>query len=164
MLGRVLDHAALTAPRGPDGSWQVTVPASWMAGGRRVKITPPRTLECAACAGGGCDGCDRSGAVSLRAREEPPESFELALPRAPAIVRLPDRGGWDRARLARGHLLLGVRPGARASSGVELAASDDLVVSRPPSRVEWSGRWELVLGAAVALLLLAAMLGVLVVR
>lgn len=119
ILGRVLDPQALLADRGPDGGLDVTVPAAWLGARRWIRLTVPRTLVCAACDGGGCDACGRSGAVETRPRGSEPAPFEVELPPSPAVVRLPGRGGLAEG-LPSGHLLLRVRAGATASKGVEL--------------------------------------------
>lgn len=102
------------------------MPAEWLAEGASIELELPRTLSCAACGGGGCDACGRSGAVYTRGRKELPELVEVSLPSSTggargATVRLPKRGGLpsdETPELARGMLLLTVIPGEAASDGV----------------------------------------------
>lgn len=124
-LGRVLQKDDLEGPRGPDARHRITVPRAWLAEGRWVELDLPRMLECARCGGGGCDGCERSGAVTTRGRKELPEIVELRLPESTqaVTVRLPKRGGLppdSMPDLARGVLLLAIVPGDAASDGVRV--------------------------------------------
>jgi hypothetical protein len=92
-----------------------------------VELELPRHLLCAACEGGGCDTCGRSGAVTLRERGEPPDMIEVALPHADSqdvfVIRLPGRGGVAPAGsgLPRGHLLLRIEPSDEPDASVSLA-------------------------------------------
>lgn len=124
-LGRVLQKDELEGPRGPDGRHRVTVPERWLADGLWIELDLPRMLECAKCNGGGCDACDRSGAVVTRGRKELPELVEVKLPESTqgVTLRLPRRGGLpgtEAENLARGILLLVVVPGETASDGVRV--------------------------------------------
>lgn len=65
----MVDPAALDAASGARARLRVVVPEAWGAAGEDVAITTPARLACAACDGGGCDGCGRSGAY--RAPAEP---------------------------------------------------------------------------------------------
>lgn len=145
VLGRIT--TSMERPRGPDVQMTVTVPEQWMAAGATLEIDLPRNLACAVCGGGGCDACERSGAVSLRGRKEPTETVEVTLP-APGsvdrptsstvrvvVVRIPDRGGLPPvgAELPRGNLLLSVRTGPEAAPGVTRLAQPSLP---PPPPVE----------------------------
>ncbi len=131
MSGKALARVALSTdgPRGPDAQLSVTVPEAFLAEGATLAIEVPRNLACAACSGGGCDACNRSGAVSLRARNAPPESVEVTLPKpaddasAPPraiTLRIPEQGGPapEGSELPRGNLLLTVRAGDPATKGV----------------------------------------------
>ena len=62
-LGRVLDPCALDAGAGPRARLRVEVPAAWLAEGADLAVTTPARLACARCDGGGCDACERSGAL-----------------------------------------------------------------------------------------------------
>jgi hypothetical protein len=134
ILGRIT--GAIDGPRGPDAQMSVSVPEEWIAGGSTLQIVLPRNLTCATCHGGGCDRCERSGAVSLRARRAEVETVEVTLPKGPAgpaagasaapgvarsvVVRIPERGGLPEStpELPRGNLLVSIRPGPEPSQGV----------------------------------------------
>lgn len=78
-LGRVIDKQALADDEGARGVLRVNVPPSWVRKGSRITVALPARFECARCSGGGCDGCERSGA--LRAPPEPSaRSMELIIP------------------------------------------------------------------------------------
>ncbi|MBK8258807.1 MAG: hypothetical protein IPK82_39885 [Polyangiaceae bacterium] len=62
-LGKLVDKAALEADAGGRVRARVTVPLSWSQQRVLIEVTLPRAMECARCDGGGCDGCDRSGAL-----------------------------------------------------------------------------------------------------
>lgn len=62
-LGRVLDREALDGDEGARARAKIEVPAAWAAESALVEVRLPRTLACARCDGGGCDGCGRSGAL-----------------------------------------------------------------------------------------------------
>jgi hypothetical protein len=129
----------------------VSVPESWFVDGATIEVELPRNLTCAACDGGGCDRCERSGAVTLRGRKEPAEMVEVTIPRPLAteevpsskarvvILRIPERGGLPGAseELPRGNLLLSVRSGADASRGVKRLAQPSIP---PPPPVELVAR------------------------
>jgi hypothetical protein len=133
MSGKVLARvvAPMDRPRGPDAQLEVTVPDGFLAEGATLEIEVPRNLACAACAGGGCDACQRAGAVSVRGRKDPSESVEVTLPKKAhgahgastpraVVLRIPERGGVALADsgLPRGNLLLTIRSGDPLSSGV----------------------------------------------
>ncbi len=136
VLGRIASPAE--RPRGPDVQMNLVVPEDWILAGATLEIELPRNLACAACGGGGCDSCERSGAVSLRGRDDPGETVEITLQSnivsddVPSsrtrriVVRIPERGG--RAAPAagpgipRGNLLLSVRAGVAPPRGVRRLA------------------------------------------
>jgi len=106
-------------PRGPDVLHRVVVKRSWLERGEVMDLTLPRNLACAACSGGGCDRCERSGAITLRRRGDPEEVVTVPLPvrssedleREPVLVlRIPGLGGHGPPQLdlPRGLLLLRV--------------------------------------------------------
>ena len=143
-LARVLREDDLTGPRGPDGKLTITVPRAWLANGRWIELSLPRTLTCVRCEGGGCDGCGRSGAVDTRGRKELAEIVELRLPNSDqgATIRLPKRGGMaleEETSLDRGILLLTILPGVEASLGVRAMDTDlpdmDATLAAPPAPV-----------------------------
>lgn len=91
-LGRVLDPEELDHTAGPRGRFVLEVPAEWLAAGDAIEIIAPGRVACARCAGGGCDNCERSGAVRLPP-EESARTLQLTLPLADAgaersVVRL----------------------------------------------------------------------------
>ncbi len=122
VLGKVTGD--LEGPRGPDVSMQVIVPIGWF--GREVSVALPRNLHCAACDGGGCDGCHRAGAISLREKKDEPVEIRVSLPAhdpevAGICLRIPGQGGKSQdEELGRGHLLLSVKTGDEPSSEVTL--------------------------------------------
>jgi hypothetical protein len=102
-----------------------------------VEFELPRHLTCAACEGGGCDPCERSGAVTLRGRGDPIELVELSLPKGdrdePFVIRLPERGGMPPAGsdLPRGHLLLRVEPCEESQASPTLRRTKPSFKPRP---------------------------------
>jgi hypothetical protein len=90
-LAQVVDLEALEGSAGARGRLRIAVPESWEAGDELIVVAPARVV-CDRCDGGGCDGCNRSGA--LRTPEEPS---------ARALhVQLPDLAGRTAAvRLVR---------------------------------------------------------------
>jgi hypothetical protein len=108
---------------------RIGVKRSWLERGEVIELTLPRNLSCAACNGGGCDRCSRSGAISLRGRREPAEVLTVPLPkrrsdeleREPVVVlRVPDQGGFPEpgSSLSRGLLLLSIVAASKSDSGV----------------------------------------------
>ncbi|MEP7049817.1 MAG: hypothetical protein ABJB12_05665 [Pseudomonadota bacterium] len=140
VLARVTART-LDAPRGPDVLHRIRVPSAWLESGECVEFELPRNLSCAACAGGGCDLCERSGAITLRRRDELPELLQVTLPAralegegAPrsVVIRIPEQGGLPPAQgesLPRGLLLLRVEAAEMADPGVTL-----IPPAAPPER------------------------------
>ncbi len=62
-LGKVLDKGSLESDEGARARARIEVPPAWCDDSALVEVTLPRTLVCARCDGGGCDGCNRSGAL-----------------------------------------------------------------------------------------------------
>jgi len=118
----------LNVPRGPDVTHRIRVPRAWLETGEVVEFELPRNVTCAACEGGGCDACERSGAITLRGRQELAEILRVTLPVRNAqseirsvVIRIPEQGGIspDNAELLpRGLLLLRVEPAELADPGV----------------------------------------------
>ena len=136
MVTKVLGKVATGAqaiPRGPDVKHRIRVLAEWLETGRIIDVELPRNLACAACDGGGCDACDRSGAITLRGRDDPPEVVEVRVPAMAAdgsgaqraiVLRIPFAGGLPRAEeafLPRGILLLTLIAANEADAGVSAA-------------------------------------------
>ena len=133
VLARVTART-LDGPRGADVLHRIRVPRAWLQSGESVELELPRNLSCAACDGGGCDVCERSGAITLRGREEPPEILQVTLPARPPeadgatrslVIRIPEQGGLpapDSEVSTRGLLLLRVEPAEVADRGVSRIA------------------------------------------
>jgi hypothetical protein len=128
VLARVTTRT-LDVPRGPDVVHRIRVPHAWLEAGDTVELELPRNLSCAACDGGGCDLCERAGAITLRGRDELPEIVQVTLPVRKAdsagaprgvVIRIPEQGGLPpaEAELPRGLLLLRVEPAELADPGV----------------------------------------------
>jgi len=118
-------------PRGPDVLHRIRVCAEWVDEGAAIEFELPRNLKCAACEGGGCDRCERSGAISVRGRKELGEVVQVTLPKRDEssiestasgrslVIRIPQRGGFaDDPDLPRGILMLQVVPADEADPGV----------------------------------------------
>ena len=99
---------------------------------------------CAACGGGGCDTCGRSGAITLRQRDEPAEMVEVTLPARGGddlpdsrgiTLRIPELGGLPElgSELPRGVLLLTVVPSHEPDANVKLLRG--IPSKRPPASV-----------------------------
>lgn len=137
VLGRVVT-SDLASPRGPDASYRIRVPRDWLERGATIEFELPRHLTCASCDGGGCDICHRSGAVTLRGRNEPSDLVQVSLPTGlrddAFLIRIPERGGLPPADtiLPRGHLLLRVEPtDADASTSVAIRSRVSEVAPAP---------------------------------
>ena len=116
----------------------------WLALGEVIELELPRNLSCAACGGGGCDKCGRSGAITLRKREEPAEVVEVTLPSRPAdeqpdsrgiTLRIPEQGGLPDpgSDLPRGVLLLTVVPSQEPDPSIKLLRG--VPSKRPPASI-----------------------------
>jgi hypothetical protein len=123
---------------------RVKVRREWLARGEVIELELPRNLACAACGGGGCDKCGRSGAITLRQRDELAEVVEITLPARAAqeaadsqgvTLRIPEQGGLPEpgSDLPRGLLLLTVVPGPEADPRIKLLRG--VVSKRPPASV-----------------------------
>jgi hypothetical protein len=143
VLARVTSRAAV-GPRGPDVLHRVKVRREWLVTGEVIELELPRNLACAACGGGGCDACGRSGAITLRKREEPAEMVEVTLPARPdddapdsrgITLRIPEQGGLPErgSDLPRGLLLLTVVPSAEPDPRIKLLRG--VPSKRPPASV-----------------------------
>ena len=151
-MGQVLGKVtkAVDDERGPDVLHRISVPAGWLSEGAVIDVELPRHLSCARCEGGGCDACQRSGALTLRERDEAPEVVSVTLPVSEVgdvVLRIPDAGGLpppDRP-YGRGLLLLRVSVADAPSAGVvrSLAQERPLTIS-PEERRELIRRSVLV--------------------
>jgi hypothetical protein len=122
----------------------VKVRREWLVAGEVVELELPRNLSCAACGGGGCDACGRSGAITLRSRDEPAEVVEVTLPARPSgeapdsrgiTLRIPEQGGLPEpgSDLPRGVLLLTVVPSQEPDASIKLLRG--LPSKRPPAAI-----------------------------
>ena len=143
VLARVTSRAA-PGPRGPDVLHRVKVRREWLTVGEVVELELPRNLACATCGGGGCDACGRSGAITLRKKDEPIEMVEVTLPARPAdqlpdarglTLRIPDQGGLPEpgSDLPRGLLLLTVVPSQHSDPSIRLLRGRPSL--RPPASI-----------------------------
>lgn len=123
VLGRITK--AVASERGPDALYELHLPGEWLEHGASIEFELPRQLTCAACEGGGCDACGRSGAVTVRSKDAPPELVPVTLPRhtltagAPGVMlRIPECGGLapEPSNLPRGLLLVRVLPGQTSTA------------------------------------------------
>jgi len=115
VLGRVTGDVEV--PRGPDVEWKVHVPNSWLSEGATIRLELPARLPCAACGGGGCDACGRSGALTLEPKAEPLEVRLGSTAEGAQRIRLPHLGaasGQDGVPAGHLYLLVG-RNGAPSS-------------------------------------------------
>jgi hypothetical protein len=185
VLGRVIGRE-LDGPRGPDVAHRVRVPQDWIDEAAVIEVELPRHLHCAVCEGGGCDLCDRSGALTLRDRGEPAEIVEVTLPQRDQerrkqeadpgsastpvsrsfVIRIPELGGLppEGSELPRGHLLLTVAPAATPDVGVKLVERVALPVKvesaapAAPSRPRKLGDPQRIVLVLVAVILWIALL------
>jgi len=134
------------------------VPREWLALGEVIELELPRNLACAGCGGGGCDACGRSGAITLRQRDEPAEVVEVTLPTRSRdelpdsrgiTLRIPEQGGLPPpgSELPRGVLLLTVIPSAEADPNVRRLRG--VPSKRPPASVVESDEMPIQPGAPV---------------
>jgi hypothetical protein len=123
---------------------RVKVLRDWLSVGEVIELELPRNLACAACGGGGCDRCGRSGAITLRKRDEPAEVVEVTLPARSndelpdsrgITLRIPEQGGLPEhgSDLPRGLLLLTVVPSHEPDPTIKLVRG--VPSKRPPAAV-----------------------------
>ena len=116
----------------------------WLVVGEVVEVELPRNLACASCGGGGCDACGRSGAITLRQRDEPAEMVEITLPARRdeelpdsrgITLRIPELGGLPEpgSELPRGVLLLTVVPSREPDPNIKLLRG--VPSKRPPAAI-----------------------------
>lgn len=153
---------------------RVQVARDWLEEGATLAIELPRNLRCAGCEGGGCDGCGRSGAVTLRSRQDPPEVLKIVVPKLSesgnrdraVTLRIPERGGRaDNPDLPRGILMLSVAPGEVSDPGVErLDAPLAVAPESGPSEIRRRPPAPVLLLLVTAVLLLALLAASLLAR
>ncbi|HZO16709.1 MAG TPA: hypothetical protein VFB62_25710 [Polyangiaceae bacterium] len=144
-LARVTDPRTLDVQDGSRASLSVNVPAQWFEEGASIELTVPKRLTCARCDGGGCDSCDRSGALRAPADEDQRRVIVNLPPQSSANLRIrivdPFEGG-----IAQ--LLIDVRAG-------ELAPCVKRIEAAPHLRPRWA--W-IVAALVLAILLVIAAL------
>ena len=126
----------LDIPRGPDLAFSTQVPSDWFRPGTVLRIALPERLSCAECQGGGCDRCDRKGAIRLREADEEQEIVRITLPQtlneSNIQIRLPHAGGYPLSEqdeaLPRGHLIVSLR-----SAEMEVDPENSLVSLGKPA-------------------------------
>lgn len=114
---------------------RIFVPLRWLTTGACISVTLPRLLSCARCEGGGCDACDRGGALALCPPSEVPAPLIVRLGVSGAgqaqLIRIPERGApAAESEWPAGCLMLRVEPG-ELSSGVGTA--------NPAAPAQWGG-------------------------
>lgn len=130
-------------PRGPDVSHRIAVKRSWLERGDSIELTLPRNLACAACSGGGCDRCERAGAISVRGRRDAVDTLVVPLPKRSAeelakdpviVLRVPEQGGPAPAELnlPRGLLLLRITAASKSDAGIKRVKIAEGRASLPP--------------------------------
>ncbi len=138
---------------------RVKVRREWLTVGEVVELELPRNLACATCGGGGCDACGRSGAITLRKRDEPAEVVEVTLPARSGdelpdsrgiTLRIPEQGGLPEpgSDLPRGVLLLTVVPSPEPDPNIKLLRG--VSSKRPPASIVDSQEMPIGLVAASA--------------
>lgn len=113
------------APRGADVRWRVDVARGTLVEGAELELELPRRLTCARCDGGGCDTCDRRGAISLRGADQPPEKLSIVLSHAASgsvRLRIPEQGAKGADGVPRGDLELTLTEADAAHPGVHSRA------------------------------------------
>jgi hypothetical protein len=123
-IGRVLDKGALDGDVGARARAKIVVPVAWAVEGAVVEVRLPRTLACARCEGGGCDGCGRSGALRGPA-DDGSRAVRVRLPKAlgdGVAMRIAEPFG---ASSSIAQLWIEVRPGAPSASVRRIAAAPE---------------------------------------
>ncbi|HVJ93371.1 MAG TPA: hypothetical protein VM580_26400 [Labilithrix sp.] len=64
-LGPVIDTDAIARADGTLGVLKVDVIEEWLVDGVTLELVVSRLLTCGRCDGGGCDGCNKSGAIRI---------------------------------------------------------------------------------------------------
>ena len=178
VLARVKSRA-VEGPRGPDVLHRVKVRREWLTVGEVIELELPRNLACATCGGGGCDACGRSGAITLRKRDEPAEVVEVTLPARSSdelpdsrgiTLRIPEQGGLPPpdSDLPRGVLLLTVVASSEPDPSIKLLRG--VPSKRPPASIVDSDEMPKLLveeparrgvSAAIAIVIVAVILWIL---
>jgi hypothetical protein len=145
--------------------YRIRVEKQWFDEPATIELELPRNLACASCDGGGCDSCERSGAISTRGRKEPVELLRITLPRRGSdlettgsgrsvVVRVPGRGGpAENENLPRGILLLQLVPAEAADAGVRRVEPEVELDVAAPSVAPAAPQTNWALYTAVAVIL-----------
>ncbi|MBW2525030.1 MAG: hypothetical protein JRI23_12680 [Deltaproteobacteria bacterium] len=150
-LARIVDPGSLDDAAGSRAKVQVVVPPGWLAERAEVELELPAMLCCARCDGGGCDRCNRSGAVRLDRAADRTLRFTLPDQAAGAILRLVQP--LDDCDLDQ--LLVEVRPGNVSSSGVNRLPPPTAPSAAEPSAEPRSTVVAIAIAAALAALIAA---------
>jgi hypothetical protein len=154
-LGKVLDRDELATSEGPRALLRVEAPSDWLEAGGEVSVETPARLTCARCEGGGCDACNRSGALAAPSEIEARRIWATLPPESSAGVALRlVRPFGDDASIDQ--LILEVRPGA-ASRGLALVERSPLAA---PTRAVASFGPKLALTAVFLAIAIAVALAV----
>jgi hypothetical protein len=145
VLGKVT--ASREAFSGPDALLDIVVDRQWLKDAKTIEIDLPRHLCCAACQGAGCNVCEQSGAITLRARMELAEVLRVTLPKQDfdsaestdsqraLTLKVPGYGGLPKSSSSaapRGRLLLRIKTSGTVSSCVR--EIDDATSERSSAR------------------------------
>ena len=125
-LAKVADPQALDRCDGAHAAYEIVVPGAWLVDGGGLEIELPRLLSCARCDGGGCDRCQRSGALRM---DGPERTVEVHLPSSSSksAVKLRLARPLDDDRIAQ--LILTIKLGDVVTNGVSRV--NPMVVSAP---------------------------------
>ncbi len=151
-LAKVADPAALDASDGARARLEITVPPSWLDGGVEVEIAAPKLLSCDRCGGGGCDGCQRSGAFRTHAQEEA-RKLSVALPASERGLAIRLVSPFDGSEIEQ--LMLRVNLGEMPSKHVRRVEKPAAIV---PARPQLWINPTLAIAGLIALLILAILL------
>jgi hypothetical protein len=154
-LGKVVDTQSLDESDGPAARLEIDIPRHWLDEGGELEIAAPRRLTCARCDGGGCDACERSGALNA------PDDAD----RRKIAIHLPQKlSGTTEIRVADPfvdnaieQLMVRLSPGSAASEGVRRVRH-----SAPPTpmaaKSTSTDRTTLLLATAIVVALIALLL------
>lgn len=150
-LGTVVFRDAVARAEGAHVSLSIVVLPSWAERGATVAVVAKERLVCARCDGGGCDGCEKSGAVKLP-REAEARTFSLVLPPnmvEPSAVRVPRPFG---ERLPVALAICVVRLGEAASGCSLVSVPSPEEPAGPPRSLVWAAPVVALVVALVAAL------------
>ncbi len=93
-LGNVLARDDMTGQAGPRGRLNLDVLDTWLEPATVLEIVVPARLACARCDGGGCDGCEKSGAIRVHGGEQE-RILRITLSESARAIRLIEPLGQD---------------------------------------------------------------------